>query len=445
MKAKSILISPYNFIIAIIVFFYIYTIEFTFLPIHTARIISLIGIIYILYYCLDNDGNIPIEKKSFSIIYVFAFYLSYVAFITIIYNAQDITLLGLASLILLQSFVGAFFIGLLINKRFKTFESLIRILQFVIVIQGLFIVFNFMNIDIVNSLLEYIPGEDLRESRVRGLTHGTGAGLSALQGTGLFFTAYLGTKYHNKKDLIYFLLSVPVLLLSIMFTGNTGFMAIFVIIGYYILYSVYVKEVSRKMVVSVMFAPLILILAYFGFLKLYEYLGPVYMYFGADALEYAIVYVRREYFEFGDSIVPRTIRVLFARHWHLPSEVVTFLFGDPTTYRLNRISSDVGYVRRLYGVGVFGSVLFYIYFVAMLTYVIRRIKILNDKLLVVSFMIWLIIIEFKEPFMWDLRFVSIYSLMFFFIAINEYQAKKKSESHLSKDSIKILNLRDKLE
>lgn len=358
-KKNNLKITKYIFVI--LIFFFLYSINLVFFPIYISQMISIAGIVYLSIYIMKRR-KIIIDNNLLILFSLLFFYFLWVFYRTSVYGFVDVALFKNSILVISQSIIGALFIVLLTNKKNYTTEDLIKMIHLVIVVQALFIILTFISWDFRLFILRYIPEKGnisaLHPFRVRGLTHGTGASLSAFQAIGLLFSCYLLLNYRSLKYKMFLSVSIFILICSILLTGNTGLLII-PLSGFYLInYTFFNKKISRKYIYYIVIILVVIILSSIIFISIYRVFGQRNMSWGEDVLNRVIRSVSEEYLVDG-SYLPPTIRLLLAEHLFFPNDFRTFLAGNPTTFVKHRINSDMGYIRTIFGVGIIGGFLKY--------------------------------------------------------------------------------------
>lgn len=407
--------------IGFLLFFFLYGVNFTFLPAYTSQLIAF-GVL-VGFAILSFDKEELVLQTDKNILLVFTLWLLLLLWVLILSVAtvfRDIGLLTNVILLFFQVFAGSLFFALWFYKNKYSFRGLMRFIQVLIVIQAVFIVIYFFSMDFKLFTLKFIPEggnlSALHPYRSRGLTHGAGASLAAFQGTGILITVYLIVKAQSWKWTLFDLFSLGVLAASVMLTGRTGFIVLPFIIGFVAIYTVYKSRISRKLLTSALLFPAIIA---GGFLMMETYYTQL---FGGGDVFNALT--RWAFGEFGDLLTrgeSRTLNVLFDDHLFFPDEPLLFLFGDPTTFSLNRIPSDIGLVRRLFGTGLVGVTLIYTLIGMICYYSFKKASELPEKLFILVFAVWMFMLEAKEPFVTDFRFAALYMIIFCFLCIAPLQ------------------------
>jgi len=389
-------------------------VNFTFLPISTARIILLIGLVYlIILWYVKFPTSINIDKGVLIVILLYVLYFVWIFFISVYQELKDVAILSNALLLLIHPFIGGLFFSLVFHKMDYTLRDVILVIQIVIFIQAIFIVIYFVSWDFREFTFNFIPETgniDHKETlfRSRGLTHSSGAGLSVVQAMGLLFTSYLiATIRYKSKQFLYLIFSFGLLVISIGITGRTGLLMLPLVFSYIIVLMIRKSKMPKNLIYFTIIIPLVIIASYLLFKHGYMTLVDE----GDTAVFDRLVrwYTKEFYGE--SQVQSRTVKILLD-HWFLPEDSSTLLFGDPTTWNVNRIRSDIGLVRRLHGAGFIGIVLIYTLYLFVFLYIIIKSKKLTAKLLFALLGLFLFIIEVKEPMFTRLPIASVYMLFF---------------------------------
>jgi len=142
---------------------------------------------------------------------------------------------------------------------------------------------------------------------------------------------------------------------------------------------------------------------------------------GEDILDRVIRWYTDEFFSEG-RMRSRTFSILQG-HWFFPEKTFGLLFGDPSTWGVNRISSDIGYVRMWHGIGALGIMIYYTLILVVFVHMILLANKYPEKIMIGILGLYLFIIESKEPFMFNVSVNAFIILIFLYLVINE---KKKS-------------------
>ncbi|MCD6107575.1 MAG: hypothetical protein J7J57_05175 [Caldisericaceae bacterium] len=99
-----------------------------------------------------------------------------------------------------------------------------------------------------------------------------------------------------------------------------------------------------------------------------------------------------------------------------PKNSLKVFFGDVSTYSINRISSDIGYIRVLNSIGFFGAMAYYFFWLIVSYKIVKNIP---DKVLkknMTSFLVVVFVLEAKEPF-FSYLFVAVLILTFYVLLV----------------------------
>lgn len=406
-------------VLGFLLFFFVYSVQFSFLPVYTSQLLGaaviLIGVAYFLY---EGDIDFSLNHSMKSVLIIWFILFLWVFLRTIQTGFQDLSLL-INTVLLVEVFIVAMFFTLWMFMRGITFADMIRLVQIIIVIQGIFIIIYFLSWEFKEFTLLFIPEGGnlpaLHPFRSRGLTNGASAKLAAQQASGILFTAYLMVKIKNRKWLIFDILSIGILLISVFMTGRTGFVIIPFVAAFYTLYVFRKKLLPRNPMLTGAILPLLIIGAYLGIQLIFE--AVVATQFDYDVFR---SFNRWAFSEFQDLAVSgrsRTVDALVNEHLFFPDKAGLFLVGDPTTYLVNRVDSDIGFVRRIFGIGLIGLSLTYLFVGNIFVQMFKNQHYFTERLLIVIFGIWIFILELKEPFITDFRFASLYFMMFCYVCL----------------------------
>jgi len=263
----------------------------------------------------------------------------------------DTELLKAVLIMGVQGLLGAYLFSFLLLRDEKQPLGSLSMVQFCIFAQSAFIVLGFISWEFRDWALENIeitgnidPAKNLFRSR--GLMNSSGAYLSVMQSIGLFLTSYLISKTAVKSARFWFLsVSFGVIAFSIFLTGRTGILILPIIILYFAIIVVLRLRIQISVITFVVALPLVMT-GCFVLLKLgYELiLGGFTMPWGEDGFDRLVRWVVSEFWGRDGSIRLETAGKLYS-HIKLPESWQVMLFGDMSTWSLNRIASDIGVIR----------------------------------------------------------------------------------------------------
>lgn len=423
------------FLLVFILFFYIYGVNFTFLPVHTSRLILLAAFIYFTLKFFFKP-RIEVENTVLIAVFLYVVYFNWVFLISGFQQLKDVTILANTLLLFVHTLVGGIFFSTIFHKMNFTLRDAILFIQIVIFIQAVFIFIYFLSWDFREFTFNYIPETgniDHRETlyRSRGLTHSSGSTLSVLQSIGLLFTAYLiSTVSYRSKQFFYLILSFGFLVVSIGLTGRTGLFMLPVVLTYLLFLLMMKNKLPKNITYFAISIPLVLIASYF-ILK--------YGYFAllgdgdAAVFDRLVKWYVDEFFGEGQ-VQSRTIRTILHEHWFLPDDLKTFYLGDPSTWSVNRIPSDAGLVRRMHGVGLFGGALIYVLYLIVFLYIVVKSRGVAEKGLFALLGLFLLIIELKEPMITHLSIAGVYLMIFSYFLLENHSGNLYNKKFISGES-----------
>ncbi|MGM0858919.1 MAG: hypothetical protein ACQEW0_17895 [Pseudomonadota bacterium] len=263
---------------------------------------------------------------------------------------------------------GAYGLSIFIAKRYKAESGifLIKAIYFSGVAHAVIMIITFFVSPVREALYSFVilgtKGQDFVDNMYRapGLTTGGGDALSVLQAICLVLGLYYLISIRNKVSLLFVfghLAFFSLLFVSILLSARTGLVVLF--LGLFMLASRHYILLQRSGNLSrSTLKKLVFISIFFSFSIPILYFGLIssnYSRFAQRAFELYINLV--EHGEIGTSSTDHLKTMYF-----MPSSSIQFLFGDGNFGRdvnLPVIPSDIGYVRVLFGGGIFGVILFY--------------------------------------------------------------------------------------
>jgi hypothetical protein len=417
-------------LLVFILFFFLYGVNFTFLPISTARIILLTAGGYLLLKSLFYSSVI-INRSVLLIFALYAILLLWITFITVFYQLRDVTIFTGALLMFIHSFIGGWFLAVIFDRFNFDLRNVILFVPIVITIQAVFIIVYFLSWSFREFTFAFIPEAgniDYRKNlfQSRGLTHSSGASLSVLQSFGVLFTSYLlSTANFRSKQFIYLSFSFGLLCISIFLTGRTGLLILPLVFIYFFIILFLRIRIPKNITYFILAAPLIILISFLVFRFLYSnYFGGITTAGGEDILSRVVRWYVEEFYSEG-RIQSRTLSFLSTNHLIFPENNIEILFGDPTTWHLNRISSDIGYIRMWHGIGLVGILIYYSFIITLFIHMILLAPDSYAKIMLTLLLIYLLIIEFKEPFMLNLSINAFFILLFSYLLVKDINDKEK--------------------
>jgi hypothetical protein len=410
----------YSILLIFFLFFYLYGITFTFLPLSTARIIVLLAFFYFITYSLTNH-YIKIDNGLRIISALYLLYLFWTLFITVAYGFEDISILTSTLLLFVHSFIGGLFFSVIFQKMKISFRKFLMFIQIVITIQAIFILIYFISWDFREFTFNYIKDssdvdQTLTIFRSRGLTSTFGATLSVVQSFGLIISAYLlSTVKTGTKEYYYIVFSFGLILFSIVVTGRTGLIMLPFVMFYFFVMFLKRNGIPKNITSFIFILPVVVFISFIFVKFIYTNFGTsIGTAWGEDIFDRVIRWYTEEFFDNG-KIQSRTADTLLD-HLFLPHDTLTILFGDPTTWKINRIKSDIGLIRMWHSVGITGIIIYYTLILLVFLYSIFKINKTEERLVLIIIAIFLFLIEMKEPFLQNIQ-VNVFYIMFFTYAI----------------------------
>src|SRR5690606_36567370 len=346
--------------IIIILFFYIYPIFLSFLPIPLDRLLQIIGFLVFLF--TPKFRKYILKSTSFHKILIGAVGISILTFIAQAFNysEQDFYFLRQVTNIFFN-FFSAYLIIFLIYKYHpdQVFHKLTQYLIIVYVLQAVFSFVLFLNpaiFDIYISLLKQDNNENFMdrlnviEKRLIGV--GSGFFLGVLKyGVGFFMLIIFPYVFSLKSKYLYIFSVVLVTIAGVM-TGRTFFVAILMGI---VLFSLIDWKNSFKFIFKIL--PLSLIIG-FGIITISDLL------IEGDRLENISNYVLEIFINYEETGTLSTSSSDATKDMYIfPTNDKTWLLGDGRMMMNDGsyyMGSDVGYVRLIFYFGIISTVLYFL-------------------------------------------------------------------------------------
>ena len=279
----EILLKKENILLIILgLFFFLFSVKFTFIPVHSYLIVLLLGILYVTVDYIKNKKTLfvlTVEIRNF--IYIFLLLLLWILISYGFNGFEDSYMIKKITALFIKSILCSIIFVYIFLKFKITFKDLLLYLQIIIFVQALFIILYFISADFKQWTLDFIPTSGNLDPRVdfrsRGLMNGASASGALIISFGLLFTAYLVTvsEYRNRLFL-YLSISFILILFSIFLVGRTGFLIVPFVGIYFLLLYIYKKEFRKniKIFIGYIFTYLIIglislfILNYFKILSI---------------------------------------------------------------------------------------------------------------------------------------------------------------------------------
>lgn len=291
-----------------------------------------------------------------------------------------------------------------LSSQLRNFDMVVDLLFILISLQALLILLSFVSASfrtMVDVVIEKSYSDVSSGNwRLRGVSNLGGSSLSIMQGIGFLCGVY--KLINNTRQTVVVIMLCVVILLSIMATGKSGFICVPVGLFMLILSALLTGKVSRSVFYSFVVVITIVPLLLFMFYQIYINYLQINTVWGSDALYAIFRRASGEYIEIAVSGKSRTLDYL-VYSFNLPSSFSVLMFGDPDSWSLSRYSGrhigDSGYLRILWGAGFLGSILIYGLWSLLFVVTFRQLKAINSKILVFSIYLWLLVMQFKEPYL----------------------------------------------
>lgn len=431
-------------VVIILLFFFIYNVPFTFLPIATGKIVLVVSLLSLL---------ISIKGKFFSKIFLsptivgpfffIVILVFYSLIINIVHYTSDFTMLYTYFIFLLEYFLGAFLFLKLFNRIslqrkedivsvfIKVFIT-IAVIQACLVYLMLFIPsfkefsFSILRIDGLEDLNERYGG-------FRGLGYASSLtyDFAVLQSLVLLLIPYQVIHEKRVKVLVLYLLSYLLITGSVLISGRTGMLGIAISLCLFLYFSISMN--GRFFKLRLNFAKLwglyllllVLLIIYYNFLlntNIKFYIENIIVPYAFEAFI--------SYFETG-TLETTSTNVL--REMYFPIDIKTFLIGDGHYVDPSGIgfymSTDAGYMRQILFYGILGSLLLYVFYYKLWYRVHKTNENKDLKLVFSCLLLYLFIVHYKGDILMGGSFVIKFVILFYLIIhLNNIKSERRKEN-----------------
>jgi len=411
-------------LLVVLLFLFLYNIHFSFFPIITSRIVLLGGVLYLALKALKGTRcSINSDMASVFVLGAASFLYATVNFA--FHGFSDASLAKGTALIFLHSALGGFLFAVLFFRAKLDFRGMIKMLFAAISLQAVFIVLYFVSTEFRDFNLSVIVTNSnidplLFLHRARGIAGSYGASLGLVQSFGLLFGAYLmssGRVHSAERALLVagFLLITA----SVVVTGRTGLLMLPVVALYFFLLAFRDRHGVKSLLIMLALIPFSLAVSFLGlkygaaYFPGNEQIGAI-----ADRFQGLMAWIKMEVVVKDGRIYSHTLDVLL-KQWFFPDGWSAILFGDPATWDLHRVHSDIGPVRLVFGGGLIGTGLLYATFIALFISSLKSVGGHSEKLFLLLLFAFLLVTEFKEPFLMKVNVNSYLFVIFFYLQLQK--------------------------
>jgi len=407
--------------------FFVYSVNFSFLPTYSGRFVLFFLLCFHLVIIQLNKPN-SLPTNYVYLLLGFSFFTLWCLAITIVSNTNNYSLLIASTLFFLEGILGTLLLVGYLNFHQVQGARLFCLFVDVITLQALFIVIYFVSPSFKELAAFLVPAEESNVKglasliRSRGLTHSASATLSLVQAAGGFVLLYLVALKQIKRPLWMVGLALLHIVISVILTGRTGILLL--ALGFIggPLVAVLSGRLTKNLLKILVAAPILL---FFGFLALNflytNLLGGFQTSWGQDGFDYMLTWATRE-FTGGSEGRRFAILEVLQRMWVFPVSDISLFFGDPSSW--GNIPSDVGIVRLLNATGLIGTLFFYVPFLLLFLFLIRGANSPTDKVFLGLLVFFLLLAEFKEPFL--LKLYVIKTVIIIFCATQQEKLLKRN-------------------
>ena len=397
-QPDTLVSSPYRFGLGVVLLFlFIYT------PIHRTTSISfgLIPVIFGFIMVLANKRlalKLFFLPRSIEIVFLFSLGATLGLLSILVMDGSDYYLP-----LLMAKGVAIYFpvsIGLILyicgDRTVRCLDKVVRLLFLAIAVQGFIIISQFLfpefNIWTSSFILAQVNLNSIHEFKFGGISNAGGAGLSLIQGLGIFLGSYCAHIERNSTYRSLYLLGLWILFLSATLAGRTG-----VVVGAVALLVSFFFSGNRRL-----FFSHILLLS--GLTIIISLVFPYFFQERADfyanvSLSYAFEPIMN--YSQGQGLSSGSVTEL-STMLYIPDNISYVLFGvgafDVPGKGL--MQTDSGYLKTLFSSGLFGVFVIYGAFALMFAKILFSLN-KTGRYAFLFAILCLVVAEVKEPFLYQ--------------------------------------------
>jgi hypothetical protein len=415
-------IASKNIFDTLVLLLFLFGIQFFSIPVNSQRLIILFVVAFILIN-YSTEFHFYYNKKILVTLLIFSFFVAYVCVAYLVTAAKEMTVVKNSLILLFQTGIGSYIFVYYLKPNIDH-KRFVHLVYFICVMHGFVITINFLSPEFRNLWDIIIPPSlgNIDETnvqsyfRMRGITQQTGAKVSSFLAIGVLLFVHILLGNEPKKFKLTSVVLFPFIIIGILFTGRTGLLMLPISVFFLIVSLIYHNKLKIYHLILLMSLPFFGLLSYLLIKEIYFFFtnGGIILPNGEE------LFSRWERWAFGnfDSFFTgktdglHDVEVI-KTHYFLPSNTNILLFGNQEYWSLQRIRSDVGYIRSVYSVGLIGSLFFYLSYIYMM--ISSKLK---NEILSIFILFWILIIELKES-MINLPFFSSFIFSYFLIAQKE--------------------------
>jgi hypothetical protein len=396
--------------------------DFSFCPLHSSLIIAILSLFFFSYKIFVN--RLVISGKSIWIFFLPIALFFYTLFGQFWSTDTDLTIVKKVAYIFCLSLPLGFLYCYASDKRStistdEKIEKFLKIFQFVSIFLSLFVLLSFFFQNIRSVIDLYLPaqGNILDSShfaysyRVRGLLPSTGAFASVFFSIGAIISFFFLRYSNNLLNFIFNIVAIITQSLAILLNGNSGFFIVIMYLCYaffIFLSTLALKLKAKKKSCFMLFAIILIILMLLPLIYNFK-----------DSLnrltnEFSLLLEG----DFANSTFGTLADMFF---WQ--GSEFEKIFGNVSSYSVNNIPSDIGYVRNLHALGLLAFFVYYFFWILLFIFIFFAVNSKKLRQFVVFLFILFFSVEVKEPFFNYLSY-SVFLVTLYMLACVKFKVRR---------------------
>lgn len=386
--------------IIILLFFYVYGVSFSFLPINTSKIVFLyLLILYSFYFFGKKQYKLVVNKDIFYISLFLIILMIFSALSTALHSTGDFSIFYAYFIMFTETLIGAILFYKLYLKAYS-FKGILDLFIWISLLQALIIIMMLV-FEPFRELINSVTNKDITDLVERyggfrgfGLAGSVTYDLAVFLSISMMFITYLISQGKDKR--FFYILSWIIIFIAVLMTGRSGWIGAILSLGI-LFYSFVNKNALKSILILVI---MIFIFVFLIIIILRNYYPETY----EILILHIIPYAFEMFINLYDSGSMSTHSTEILSHMYFPVDIETFLFGDgyyknPNGYGYY-MGTDAGYMRQILFYGIFPSMILYSFY-AFGFYILYKNTKVYKKVWVLILMLagFYFLVQYKGAFM----------------------------------------------
>jgi hypothetical protein len=415
--------------VIILLFFYIFGVSFSFIPLNTSKVVFLyLIIIYIISFFNKQNNFLKINKD----IYYISIFLIILLLLSILYttfhSTGDFAIAYAYFIMLSETLVGIYLFYKLYLYKYN-FKGILNLFVWISLLQSIIIIMMLVS-EPFRELINSITNKDITDLVERyggfrgfGLAGSVTYDLAVFLSISMMFITYLIS--YDKTKRYFYISSWIIIFIAVLMTGRSGWLGAFLSLVI-LFFSVKNKNALKSIA--------ILFLLIFTFIFLIVFILSNYYPETYEVLILKIIpYAFEMFFNLYETGSMTTHSIEILNHMYFPIEIKTFFLGDGYFSNPNGfgyyMGTDAGYMRQILFYGLLPSSILYILYIFLFYKLYLYTKIYKNAWLLVYMMAgYYFLMQYKGTFLtgssMNIKLVFLLLVFSIFTFKNNYKVVK---------------------